>query len=254
MALTVSAVTPTATNRTATATTFVMTDIGAAFAINDMVVVCIACDNSFTGGAATTITSVTDGPGNTYTSRRDVVYDPGTINSGIANAIFTSSVTRTLVSTDDLTITFRLTTAAVAVTIWKIANDGIVRAVYSNAGTGTGASSAAPTVTTASITNGDIVIGHYAGETNEAVTADADATNGSWSAQSTATGNTGTVATSARGATQVKTVTATATQTYNPTTAVAADQILTWISLTSEPLPVTKGIQLGQAVQRASVY
>jgi hypothetical protein len=94
-----------------------------------------------------------------------------------------------------------------------------------------GSATGTPTVTTATVTIGDVVIAVLAAESNVAVTQDGDSTNGAWSTQMTATGNTGTLLTSSRVAAQTKIVTATATQTYNPTL-TSCDNILGWIIFT----------------------
>lgn len=236
--LNITAVVPTPTDRTTTATTMVLTLVGDTFAINDMMIVCVACDNAGASGSAANVTSITDPQGNTYDERIDAVFDNGAASAGIENAIYTCRITTAKIASDDVTINFNVTTAAVAVTIWKIAHDGSVRATYVTGANPAGATTGTPTVTTSSLTNGDTVFGHLAAESNVAVTGDADTTNGSWSTQQTATANTGTAATSVRTATQYKTVTATATQTYNPTL-TSSDTQIAWVSIRPELIPRT---------------
>jgi hypothetical protein len=78
------------------------------------------------------------------------------------------------------------------------------------------------------------VIGGGAAEATLAWTGDADTTNGSWTNEQeigNGTGTSGAAVTS-----QAKVVTATATQTYNPTL-TSADQIIGWIEVTEVAIP-----------------
>jgi hypothetical protein len=256
MALTISAVTPTPTNRTSTATTFVLTSVGAAFAENDFMVLCIAADNSGAAGAALNVTSVTDTRGNTYVERVNQFFDNGVADAGVENAIYTALITNAIAATEDVTITFNVSVPAVAVTIWKVACDATTRAVYVTGAAGTGIASATPSVTTSSLTAGDTVFGHCAIETNAAVTTpDADVSNGSWSAHNTAVADTTVLLTSVRSSSQYKTVTGTATQVYN-LGITSADTMIGWVSIRPEtiPAPRTFGVRPFRAsVQRSAV-
>lgn len=85
--------------------------------------------------------------------------------------------------------------------------------------TATSGSSTAPTITSSSVANGYIVLSWLGvnGPTGDTFTADADTTNGSWSANTTSGTTGGGATTNVSVRTQSKIVTATGTQTYNPT-------------------------------------
>jgi hypothetical protein len=141
------------------------------------------------------------------------------------------NITNPLITTDQVTINFSPNTTSKAGAIFKVTPDAGFKLSRLTSAFTAGAATGTPTITTSSITSGDLVVGVLAAETNAAITADADTTNGNWSAQITDTGNTGTVATSMRVASQAKVVTGTATQTYNPTL-TSADVIIGWVSFT----------------------
>lgn len=236
MALTISRVTPTPQGNNTTGTTFTITDFGSTAAVDDMLVLCIAADNAGSAGSATNISSVTDAKGNTWVERSNTLFDNGAASAGIEEAIYTCLVTNAMVSTDDIVINFNVTTVAKAVTLYKIANDGTLRATYVTTAGFTGATTGAPAHVSGSLTNGDTIFMHIAVEGNSAATGDADTTNGSWSTVASAAFGTG--AAGAMDISQWKTVTATATQTWNPTF-TSADTKASWISIRPETIPVT---------------
>lgn len=231
MALTISTVTPTPTGNNTTGKTFTMTSIGADFAVNDMVVVMIAADNAGSGGNAANITSLADTAGNTWTERSNTWFDNGAASAGIEEAIYTCRVTNAISSTDDLTITFNVTVVAKAVTIYKIANDGTLRGEYVTTGTHAGATTGTPALTSGSVTSGDTLFYHIAREGNSTPTGDSDTTNGNWS--TIAFAGYGTTTGGAIDASQWKTVTSTATQTWNPTF-TSGDTKASWITITPQ--------------------
>lgn len=258
MALTVTSVTPTPTNKTAGGnTTFAITNIGTTAAVNDTLVICIAADNAV---AATlrqypSIYAV-DSKGNNYRPIRDASTNVG-VGSGSATVIFESRITNAVVATDTLTLTSAANALAVAIVVWKIATDGTVRAQFMDSGGTTGGTGTTPTTTTPTLAIGDIIIGTIAVETNAVTTADADTSGGSWSAQNTAVANTGSVTTSQRVSSQYKIVTTAATQTYNPTLGSSADNILSWAWFKPQTIPtgppVSYGCEKNVSVQRAAV-
>jgi hypothetical protein len=86
-------------------------------------------------------------------------------------------------------------------------------------------------VTTASITNANIVIAAVLVERNTTITEDSDTTNGTWATQQTIGGGDDS-ATGIGSASQYKIVTSTATQSYDTTLASTADCICAWVQLT----------------------
>src|SRR4029078_10483383 len=139
-------------------------------------------------------------------------------------AAYTCLLTTNLLSSDNANFTFA---ASVSVTAKRYAFNEVVsspgRAVYNTGGAGTGAASGTPTVTTGSIPSGSVVIGWGGAESADTWAGDADTTNGTWSTHVHGASGTGTSGMSLT--TQHKVVTATATQTYNPTL-TSAEQIL----------------------------
>ena len=204
------------------------------YAVGDMVVVCIAADNNGASGASS-ISSVTDSKSHTYTQRRIDNADPGAAAAGQTSAIYTTTVTTAMTTSDVITANFSPNTTSKAMVIYRVVGSSTEFPVYLSNGGVTG-TTANPSLTSTSITNGDTVFYSLARESNAAITADSDATNGSWSTNHTATASTGTVATSSMVSSQRKTVTATATQTYN-VTAVASDWALSYIVLNPKAIP-----------------
>ena len=194
-------------------------------------VLVLAADNAAGGGAAQLPASVTDSVGNVWTRQLNPLYDPGAGSAGVELAFYVcADLTTALTSANNITFSGLASTTAKAYAFWQVAPTGATTKIsYVTGAAGTGAASATPTVTTSSIPTGDIVIGGGGAESASTWTGDADTTNGSWSAQQAAGFGTGTSGMSVT--TQYKVVTATATQTYNPTL-TSADQILGWIQLT----------------------
>jgi hypothetical protein len=196
-------------------------------------VLVIAVDNADTSGAAHSTFTVTDSLGNTWTRRISPLYDPGTASSGVEGAIFTTPQNGgTLTTGTTITVTFDASTTAKAWTLMEVVPSSGFYLKYVTGGVNTGSATTTPTVTTGSIDNGNIVIGGLFNEqgTGQTVTGDGDTTNGSWSTQQTA--EVGTTAAGMTVSSQRKVVTATATQTFNPTLGVSSDVILGWIQLT----------------------
>lgn len=222
-------VTTAGSGNSATSTATLAFDCGAAFAVDDIIVVCISADNNGASGVSS-LSSVTDAGGNTY-ELLQATYDPGAAAAGQTVGIAWARITTALITTDDVTINFSPNTVSKAAVVHKLDPDTGITLQKVASGFTAGSATGTPTVTTATVTIGDVVIAVLAAETNVAVTQDGDSTNGAWSTQMTATGNTGTLLTSSRVAAQTKIVTATATQTYNPTL-TSCDNILGWIIFT----------------------
>jgi hypothetical protein len=195
-------------------------------------VLVIAADNAGSGGATTVFpASVVDTVGNTWTRRINPIYDPGPANAGVDLAAYTcEQLSTNLTNGDSVTIAWAagVTVAAKAYAFWEITPGAGNTLSYITGAAGTGSATGTPTITTGSITSGDAVIGFGGAETGSSFTADADTTNGSWSTQQSSAAGTTTSGMSV--ASQVKIVTGTATQTYNPTL-TSADVILGWIQM-----------------------
>lgn len=192
-----------------------------------MVLLCVGSDNANTAGAAFSTFTVTDTAGNTWVRQVTPLYDPGAANAGVTGAWFTTNQDVGTVTTSvTITVTFNTAATAKSWCAFEVtASAGGVPVVVGsgvNAGAGTGT----PTVTTSTIDNGDAVFGAGFSESTDTWAGDADTTNGSWSTHQhngAGSGATG-MATTA----QYKVVTATATQTYNPTL-TSADCILCYV-------------------------
>lgn len=198
-------------------------------------VAALAVDNAETGGVAHTVFTLTDDLGNTWTRQIAPLCDAASTLQGVEGAIFTTpqdggQLTTATVITATFANAGTDTKVATLIEVTPTAGSTIE---YVTGGVGTCAASTTPTVTTSSITSGNMVIGAVFIEygTNQTITEDADTTNGVWSTQQTTeTGGTGNAGQSV--ASQWKVVTASATQTYDPTLGTAADLIEGWIELT----------------------
>lgn len=217
------------------------------FAAGSWAVCCIALNNSQSGGGAYSTLTLTDSLGNTWTRRISPLYNagPGT-NTGVEGAIFTTPMDGgTLTTGTVLTITTSTATARRAVTLMEIVPTSGSNLAYVDGGVSTGSNTAGPTVTTSSITSGNMVIAACFNEWEAAPTShDGDTTNGSWSTAQSDGG--GTTAAGMWVSSQRKVVTATGTQTYNLTLDSTSDVILGWIQITETgagttvtPSPVT---------------
>ena len=202
------------------------------FAAGSLAVCCIALNNTNTNGDAYSTFTLTDTLGNTWTRRISPLYDPAAANAGVEGAIFTSPMNGgTLATGTVLTITTNVATTRRAVTLMEIVPTAGSTISYVDGAVGTGSNTFTPTITTSSITSGNILIAACFNEWDTApTTQDADTTNGSWSTAQSNGG--GTTAAGMWVSSQRKVVTATATQTYNLTLDDTTDVILGWIQLT----------------------
>src|SRR5688572_8357700 len=152
---------------------------GVAFAVNDFIVVVVAADNNGTNGATSTV-GCADAVGNYYTLRCDQLRDPGVAAAGVSLRAWTAPIVFPLATTDQIVVSFSPNTAAKAVAIWRVTPTA-GSAISFIAETGGAAATANPTVTSASITSGNLVIGANGVENTAAPTADSDTSNGNWS-------------------------------------------------------------------------
>lgn len=244
-------------NSTSAGTTWTSLQLGVTFAVGDILVIILAADNAGASGSATNVAALSNATGfGSISEQQNAVFDNGAASAGSEIAIITAECTSARASTDTVQINFTNSVTSKAAVFWKVSTDvAAERAVILSSGVNTGSTTGTPTVTSGTIPVGGAVIGGIANETNAAVTADGDATNGSWSSQQTATGNTGTLLTSMRVASQYKIQTTTAsTQTYNPTM-TSCDTIAGWISFgvkaTPTPNPIAVPITVPAAEGRA---
>lgn len=219
----------------ASATTFTLSP-ASNLAVGSLAVLVVSADNAHTNGTAFTTFAVSDDKGNVWTRRASPLYDPGAANAGVEGAQFTTDMAGGVLTTSSvITVTFDTATTAKAWAMWEVVPAALKVVSYVTSGVNAGAATTTPTVTTASITSGDVVIGALHNEygTAQTVTADADASSGAWSAQQTA--EIGTTAAGMTVASQAKVTSGTATQTYNPTLGTSSNVILSWIQLREIP-------------------
>lgn len=208
-------------------------------AVGDMLLVIVAADNNGTGGISS-VSSVTDAVGNTYNLEAEIVNNPSGAATGCTLSFFTSVLTSALTA-QNITVNFSPNTALKTAQVYRIQPAAgevpLVRAV----GAGATGTSTTPSITNASVENGDTIFGGLAAETDDAITGDADTSNGSWSTQWDNTWSGASDALSISVASQYKTVTAAAAQTFNPTIAGAQDWAVNWIVVYSG-IPATSGM------------
>lgn len=215
-------------NSNGTAATSVAIVPGTNFTANSFAVLAVAYDNSG-GGGSDPFVSIADNAGNTWTSRAAALNDPAAANAGSTLRIFTSSI-GTLTTGNTITITFSNNTTAKAWSLTEFTSSvsgGVPTFLTSAVGIG---SNTAPTITSSSITSGDVIFGAMANEGNATVTADSDTLNGTWSTQQTTSVGTGTGGMEV--ASQYKITTGTGAQTYNLTLSATGDWSIGWISIT----------------------
>jgi hypothetical protein len=207
-------------------------------------VLCLAADNAGASGSTTNLpTTPVDSKSNTWTLQKTIINDPTTALTGVEIGIYTSVLTTPLVVGDTMTITYPVTVPSKAWVVWEFAPTGAGAMTYVTGGTGTAANTASPTVTTGSIANGDYVVAMCGAEGaagGNDFSGDVGTTNGTWKTQATIGGGSA-GATSIHITTQYKKVTATATQTYNPTFSAAADTITGWIQVHDSSVAATGG-------------
>lgn len=191
-------------------------------AANTRAVLCLSVDNSGASGAAPLlITSVTDSLGNWWTRRAQQTRTAASAsNDGIVAAIYDVYITRPILTTDTITVTFTTTTVARCYALWEVASSvaGLLPCPNHCASSAVGGSSTTPTVTTEkTMVTDELIIGCIAAEYGDGtITEDADSTNGTWSTSQEASVG-GASAAGAEIVSQYKVVTGTATQTYNAT-------------------------------------
>lgn len=207
---------------------------GSNFTAGALAVLCIAADNSSTGGSTNNISSVTDSLGNLWRARQLPIFDNGSASAGVQGGIFTTDQSAgTLQTGTTVTVSFGAATVAKTWTLMEVTAAAGSQALVLTGANATGqAGVSAPTVTTGTIEVGDMVIAMVAMEagTTQTLTSDADTTNGTWSAaqyNEIGSSSSGSAIGSQR---KVQTTTA-STQTFNPTLGLPCDLICSWISV-----------------------
>ena len=197
------------------------------FATGSMGVIAVAYDNSRTGGATDNLPdgAITVDLGNTWTKRQSRVVDPASANAGTWTTIFTTNQNaETLTTSTKIKGTFTTTASpAKAITLTEISsNVGGTPTYQTGATTGFTSTTLAPTITSGSITSGDVIFGACGIEHGSiTMTADSDSSSGTWSTQQNA--GFGSTTSGQQIASQAKVTTGTATQTYNLGLSAIAD-------------------------------
>lgn len=200
------------------------------FTTSSFGVLCIALDNS--GAAGNNLISpatASGGDGSTWTRGPNSLFDNGAASAGVEVVIYTSNNT-SLTTAQSITITWSSTTPTAKSWVLHEVTAGAGKIISTRIGDiGTGATTGSPVfASNPSVNNGEMIIGMGGSESSDTWSPDSDTTNGSWSTHQhnvAGSGTTGMAITSQR-----KIVSATGTQTYNPTL-TSADVILAYIVL-----------------------
>lgn len=197
------------------------------FEVGSVLVVAMAYDNSGASGAdplSAFAVSPATGSLSASLSTQTGLNDPGASSAGVAARCNAYKVMGAIPNGTNISISWTGTVVVRATAIAKIGGSAVPdRGLFTNpayrtnsGATGTNqTATSAPTLTTPSVNNTELVMCWVACEYGVSLTGDADTTNGSWD----------TIITTSNGSTtsgisvglQWKTVTGTATQTFNPT-------------------------------------
>jgi hypothetical protein len=208
--------------------------------VGDILVVLIAYDNSGGSGAdpmtGTIAVAPATGAVGASVSAQTGLNDPGTASSGLAVRCVAFPVTTTIPSGTSVNVSWTGTLVVRSVAFMKVTS-ALLTSYRTNSGaTGTnGVAVTTVALVTPSVNNAEGVLCWAGHENGAAITGDADTTNGSWSAVYGAF--TGSAAAGMAAYFQSKVVTATATQTWNPT-GTSSDWIVGCLIFTESPLPV----------------
>lgn len=202
-------------------------------AIGNWLIVIAASANAGTNGAASQ-SGVTDSDGvNVYTQQALINYDPGATSAGATLGIYTCPVTSTL-ALDTITVNHSVNTPEKAVQVYLVVPGvGETISLISVDTTGNASNTVSHTAAQVSVTDGDIIFGGAAIETDDTVTGDTDTSNGSWSSILTRLADNGADAATMSCASQYKTVTATGNQIWTCTTATGRDSARTYLVIRS---------------------
>lgn len=188
-------------------------------AVGSRAVLFCAYDNSGTLGADPYAASGTiiDSVGNSWATTAAQNRDPGAANAGISLRQFEAVLTVALTTSDTITVSLSgITTVARAWALIEIAPPaGYTADPITGTSTGANGASTTPSVTSASLSTDDVLVGGMGAAGNATITADSDTTRGTWSTQQTS--GVGVGAAGAEISSQYKTITSAGTQTYNQT-------------------------------------
>lgn len=194
-------------------------------------------ENANIGGGDTYI-SIKDSYENAWTEIFSVVNSSGTINDGTVMRSFSTMQDQNgLTTSDSILLSFSTTIEALVYIIYEVDSTNILTITDSSSTSGTGSS---PTITTNTIDNNNIVICAFGRNSSGKIIDDADTSDGSWSTGLSKT-KFATFLTQELHS-QYKVVTASATQTYNPTITTISIYNLGWVeihedsSVTSSPI------------------
>jgi hypothetical protein len=208
-----------------------------------LAVLFVAYDNSGTNGADPYV-SIADSLGNTWTSVKNGLQDPGAASAGCTLRAFTTAQNiGTLTTGTTITVTFGATTVARAYALYEV--NGASTPIYIGGVVLNVASTSygffAPTVDALA---GEVLLAATALESDGAITADSDSTSGSWSTAQTAAAASG--LTGMRISAQSKVVSGIGEQKYNPSWSGNLDSV-------AMVLVVREGAGLGIQVAQQSV-
>lgn len=191
----------------------------------------VSLNNTGTGGAAYGTLTLTDSLGNTWTRRQSPIADPGSTNQGVEGAIFTTPMNGGVIQTSTvITVTTDIACARHAVSIEEITPTSGSTLSYVTGGVSSAQNTSTPTITTGSITSGNLVSCGCFYEYGSPAAGDSDTTNGSWSTMQNP--DAGVTEAGVGLVSQRKVVTATATQTYNVDIFDVTDCVMAWIEIT----------------------
>lgn len=183
-------------------------------AIGDTLIVVASGDNR--GGAIEGLPAggITDSAGHTWT-RLGYQKSTAAALTACEVAVYGTEVT-TAMSGGTVTLTAHANCNSKSFHVWRFRGPSVT---LRSASVGAEGSSTTPSVTHTGPVDTDLVIGAYAieGPTGDSVTADADTSNGTWSAVTKHGTTGGTDTSNVAHAAQWKAVTATSSQTFNPT-------------------------------------
>lgn len=221
---------------------------GSNFAAGDTAVLCVAADNSSSGGATNDFTTVTDSLGNTWTKRQSPVFDNGAASAGVQGAIFDCyQNVGTLQTSTVITVNFGSSPVAKTWTLTGVTPAAGKQAKFRTGGdkaagaTGTAATSGA----SATISVGEVSVFAIFIEagTTQTCTGDGDTTNGTWSALQYA--EIGSTTSGSCIASQAKLqTTANSTQTHDVTLGISSDyhsSYAVYVEITAYALTCSSG-------------
>lgn len=206
-----------------TSNTTVATGATITAAVGDMLVVAVAASNDGAAGISS-LSNVVDSDGlNVYDLRALINYNPAAAGAGATLGLYTCNVKFAL-SSDTITANFSGNTDQKAIQVYKIVPGAGESVIFVDADTvGQTGSSTTHAANAMTVANGDIIFSAAAIETDDAVTGDADTTNGNWSSVLTRLADAGVDAVTISCVSQFKTVNATGAQNWACTTVSARD-------------------------------